>query len=534
MDTNYTNTQQFDQEESIDIKALFFKFFRFWYFFALTIFVALVIAFLFNKYTKPVFEVKTTVLLKDDKANQNLIGLGLMNNKQNLENEMGIINSYSLAKRTINNLDFEISYFEEDNFVTHELYKSSPIKVEMDWEHPQPKNIKFNLFVLSNVKYRLTVQTEKAILYNFAEKENVGEIEEAIIINEEHNFGEVVENNLFKFTIFLTEEFNSDFIDKNLSFVFSDYKGLISTFRSTQLEPINREASIIEISIKGDNKQKLTDYLNELTRQYLLRGIEKKNKIADNTIRFIDSELVDITDSLTFAETRLQNFRINNEVMDLDFKANQVFENMQKFEEEKAQFIIKAKYYRNLQDYLSRNKDNIDDVIIPSSMGIEDPLLSQLISGLAELYAERADILFSSSEKNPMVAAIDQRIRTTKTTILENLSSIINTSEISIESIDERIFKLEKEVSRLPETQRQLFGIERKFKLNDALYTFLLQKRSEAQIVKASNLPDNEIIEGSFKFRVTAKERFLPAWKSALAEKVEAFIECLGVNFTNP
>jgi len=460
VDNNYINTQQqINQEESVDVKALFIKFFRFWYFFALTIFVALVIAFLFNKYTKPVFEVKTTVLIKDDRSSQNLIGIGIMNNQQNLENEMGIINSYSLAERTINNLDFEISYFEEDNFISKELYKSSPIRVVMVKDHVQPKNIKFNVNILNNLKYRLTVQTEKAALYDFSQKEDAGNVEESILINEEYNFGDEVENELFKFTIFLTENFNEQYFEKTLSFVFNDYKSLVTAFRSTQLEPINREASIIQISIKGGNQEKIADYLNELTNQYLLRGIEKKNQIAENTIRFIDSELVDITDSLNFAETRLQDFRVSNEVMSLDFKATQVFEAMQQLEEEKAQLSLKARYYKNLQDYLKKNKENIDDIVIPSSMGIEDPLLTQLISGLADLYAERADILFNTTVKNPAVAAIDQRIRTTKNTILENIQNIINTSEISIQSIDERIAVLEKEVNKLPETQRQLFGI---------------------------------------------------------------------------
>ncbi|HRW97617.1 MAG TPA: Wzz/FepE/Etk N-terminal domain-containing protein, partial [Bacteroidales bacterium] len=76
METQFNNPN-IKQEESIDLKALFFKFFRYWYFFALTIFVALVIAFLFNKYTKPVFQVKTTVLIKDDRSSPDLLGFGI-------------------------------------------------------------------------------------------------------------------------------------------------------------------------------------------------------------------------------------------------------------------------------------------------------------------------------------------------------------------------------------------------------------------------------------------------------------------------
>jgi tyrosine-protein kinase Etk/Wzc len=74
------NSQQ-QAEESIDFKTLFFKLYSYWYFFLITIFIALLIAFLFNKYTLPVYKVKTTVLIKDDKSRmdpQALLGISLM------------------------------------------------------------------------------------------------------------------------------------------------------------------------------------------------------------------------------------------------------------------------------------------------------------------------------------------------------------------------------------------------------------------------------------------------------------------------
>jgi uncharacterized protein involved in exopolysaccharide biosynthesis len=86
------NTRIFQQtqpqaEESFDYKALFFKIYRHWYFFVLTIIVALIIAFLFNKYTKPVYEVSTTVIIKSDRGTnidpQQLIGLGFRGDLQN-------------------------------------------------------------------------------------------------------------------------------------------------------------------------------------------------------------------------------------------------------------------------------------------------------------------------------------------------------------------------------------------------------------------------------------------------------------------
>ena len=63
--------------------------------------------------------------------------------------------------------------------------------------------------------------------------------------------------------------------------------------------------------------------------------------------------------------------------------------------------------------------------------------------------------------------------------------------------ITEQIRTVNAQASALPVTERQLLGIERKYKLNDELYTFLLEKRAGAQIQKASNMPDNEVIDPS-------------------------------------
>ena len=126
---NIQNIVQQQEEESFDYKALFFKLYRYWYFFILTIFIALLIAFLFNKYTKSIYEVSTTVLISDDKGAmdaQQLLGFGMNNNMQNIENEIGKLQSYTLINQTIRELDLKISYFEEDNFVTSELYKNNP------------------------------------------------------------------------------------------------------------------------------------------------------------------------------------------------------------------------------------------------------------------------------------------------------------------------------------------------------------------------------------------------------------------------
>jgi tyrosine-protein kinase Etk/Wzc len=103
--------------------------------------------------------------------------------------------------------------------------------------------------------------------------------------------------------------------------------------------------------------------------------------------------------------------------------------------------------------------------------------------------------MLSSTDKHPLVISIDSQIITTKRTLLENINNIIRNSDMALGNINKRIVELEKQLNTLPLTQRLLLGYQRKFQLNDAIYTFLMQKRAEAQITKASNLPDNEVID---------------------------------------
>ena len=172
VENNYT---EFQQEESFDYKALFFKLYRYWYFFILTIFIALLIAFLFNKYTKPIYEVKTTVLINDTKGGemdaQSLMGFGFMNSQQNVENEIGKLQSYTLVNEVVRDLDLYIAYFREENFITKELYKDNPFVLVFDSAHLQPINLKFKITILNNKSFTLEAEGKNIKLYNYKEYE---------------------------------------------------------------------------------------------------------------------------------------------------------------------------------------------------------------------------------------------------------------------------------------------------------------------------------------------------------------------------
>jgi tyrosine-protein kinase Etk/Wzc len=486
----------FDREDSIDVKAFLAKCLRQWYYFAAFLVVAFLIAMLLNRFTVPAYKVTTYLLIRDEENPldpQNFVGASLYGNPYKLQNEIGMLQSKSLTERTLQALDFNISYYHEDRFNAIDLYNQAPFMVVIDTLFDQPLGVKFDLTFTSDTLMIIRAAGKELSGYNYSTNANT-RIIPVFEYADTVSFGDLCGNHFCRFRIIPNFERLGQINEhKKYSFQFNSIGQLKSKFRISDIEA-TKNSSILKMSLKCSNIGQGVDYLNKLTEIFLKKGIERDDKIAVSTIAFIDDQLKGITDSLHYSEDKLQHFRTTRGITNIDFQAQQTYQQMEDFQNQKAELIVKSKYYSYLREYLMKN-NRADDLIAPSSMDINDPLLNSLIIELTRLYAERTEMSFNTIKDNPYLNSLEVKITDIKAKLLENIDNIINTSNISLKEIDSRISVIETEISKLPGSQRELLVIERKFKLNDAIYTFLLTKRSEVQISKASNIPSNEILD---------------------------------------
>jgi tyrosine-protein kinase Etk/Wzc len=484
------------KDDSVDVKNLIYKFLSRWYLFVATITIALTFAYFINKWSQQIYEVKTSILIKDEQSVLDArftAGLGIYNNQYKITNEIGIIKSFQMTQRALERVNFSVDYFQENRFYESELYKASPFIVVIDSASLQPVNTRFDVTFISEDEFILSIKQKGIPLYDFRKKQYNGYLPD-YQYSQKFKLFDKVATKAFSFTVIPNVNVNrSNFLQKKLSFQLNTIESLVRRNRAFNVYE-DKSSSIITISMRGNNVSKLVDFVNALSEQYLQKGTERKNLIAENTIKFIDTQVSEISDSLNYSETLLQNYRSENKVMNMDFQSQQVMTALETLKDQHANILVKSKYYDYLRQYLNDNK-NGQDLIAPSSLGIDDPILGGLISELTRLFNDRLEIQFNSKKDNPYLSSIELRINTMKKTILENIENLLNATNISLDEVNRRIDQVSERVNKLPETQRQLFGFERNFKLNDALYTYLLTKRSEMQIAKASYLPENEIID---------------------------------------
>jgi capsular exopolysaccharide synthesis family protein len=498
--------------QKTNYKDLVFKMWRYKWWFVLTTFVFVAAAYLFNKFSTPIYKNQTTLLLKESERNnflasQNVMqGFGLFSNNDNIENELGILTSYSLINEVVNQLNLEVSFYHEEyrfggilkkDFLleTEENYLHQPFHVSIDKSKLQPIDLKIYYTILNKDEFLLEAHGKDVMIYDYLTDEVVN-IVNNIDFKGRYQFGQPVEEEFLHITVHLNEEVNKGTPMKGLNYFSLNSLSFLTLKNLASIEAGQPSitSSLVTISMSGDNRYKITDFLNALANTYLDNNLEKKNKIAINTVKFIDSQISDVADSLTFAESKLQNFRTSNRVTDLGYQGQQSLERLSRIEGERALLSMQKKYYDYIRDYFSRNTD-LSDLIAPSSMNVQDPLLNQLITQLITLNSERTNLLNQGNVKNLRLGPIEVQIANLKQTIMENIKSNAATTEIALQDLNNRAARISSEMSRLPSTERQLFGIERTFKLNDAIYTFLMQKRSEAQIASASNTPDYEVVD---------------------------------------
>jgi uncharacterized protein involved in exopolysaccharide biosynthesis len=94
-----------------------------------------------------------------------------------------------------------------------------------------------------------------------------------------------------------------------------------------------------------------------------------------------------------------------------------------------------------------------------------------------------------------MFNSIDNEISALKKVVLENIIAAKSAIEFESKQINNKIGQAEVKIAQLPDDKQEFLKIMRKYNLSENIYQAYLQKRSEAQIVKAANLSDIQFID---------------------------------------
>jgi tyrosine-protein kinase Etk/Wzc len=479
------------EEDSTYIKRYLSLFLSNWFWFLGSLFFALIIAYGINRYSEKIYTVSSTLLIKDEKNGGGLSntdkfmpGSNIFNSQQNLNNEIGILKSFRLNKRVIDSLpEFRIVYFGvgRRNIVVTRLYRKCPFKVQTEFLNAQPVNRenRIDITITSDTTYSLEIAGTNSV-------------------KKDMKFGERIIDSDFNFIINLRDPENFKYDEgqsNNFNFNFLSAEDLANSYRDKlNVIPIAKDASLVNLSSSGFVPEQEVDYLNKLMELYISQGLESKYEIADSTTQFINRQIKQTSYFLNEAEVNLLNFRLENKLINLTTEGNLIQSRLERIESEKTTINLQQQYYHYLKEYLN-SKNETGDIISPSIMGITDQALSGLVQELALLQQKKKQILLNLNPDLPAVNLFEENIINARKTLSENVENSIIALDHSLEDVNRRLDLVNLEIGKLPGTERKMINIQRQFDINNTVYTYLLEKRAETGIARASNVSDNKIID---------------------------------------
>ena len=488
----------FENQVSFDFKGFLIKIGSYWKWFLISLLITFTIAYQVNIRKEKVYAMETVISVKEESNPLFTSNTSLVFNWGGTSDQVQTISttlqSRSHNELVVDKLQYYIDYLSQGEYNIVDSYGAVPFYVTIDKSKGQLAGMLISITFLSESEYEIKIPFENNSVSTITYRDNsYGNTAVAVgDFVKKYKVGEQVTLPFLNWKLQIKS--NPGFYKGYEYFVrFNDFDGTVSRYKGINVTSGEKGGSIITLGMQGGNKARMVEYLNATVKMLIKRQLDGKNQFATNTISFIDSTLVAMESQLKETGNELKSFRKGKNIYDIEEGGGKFSDQMLDFDVKKDEINRKIAYYNSLKSYL-KNSVDYSRLPAPSVAGIEDPNIVVNISKLISLSTQRSEMAYAvKSEK--IFKDFDNQMQAIKNVLFENIGTAKSSLQYDLAMINSKINEAESTIKSLPDDQQELIKIKRKYDLSDNIYSTFLQKRSEADIVKAANLSDIHFID---------------------------------------
>lgn len=497
-------TQSATKQESLFVNSLA-KYITYWPLFLFFLLLVGASVYSYLRFTNPQYEATASIIIKDEKKGNDdsriLESLNIINSKKIIENEIDILQSRPILDKVVNKLHLYAPVYYGNNFNAPFAYREGPVIIECE----KPDSI---------------ATPKEKILISYDASAGLVKLNNSVYcpVNRMCTtpFG------VLKFTP--NPGFVNNLSDQPFYFSLMKTEEVVKKLQDNlKVSATNKLSSVINIKYKDDKPALAEDVLNEIIASYNSASTEEKKALARNTLVFIEARLNIVGNELDVIESKVQQYKANSGAIDISTQGQLFLQNVSANDQKMSEVNMQLMVINQLEKLVSENDNNIG--MMPASLGVSDPTLSQLMNNLNSSELERERLKKTVAENNPLLVSITDQISKTKRNIIDHIQSQRTSLETSKANIASTNSNYNTMLHSMPVKERELLEISRDKNIKSGIYSFLLQKREESELSLASTLSDSKVVN-------YAQSSNIPVSPNKLLVLGMAFLAILGLPIT--
>ena len=468
-----TKDSGIETTEENAFRQFLFRYLPYWPLFLILSLLCTGAAYFYLKIAVPVYEISASILIKDETKGSDeskiMESLNLMNSKKIVENEILVIRSRTILTEVAKDLHLYAPIFEKDRLASHPAYISSPILIEL--QNPD------SLIKTREIPFVFSRSTQNII-----------------VANKKYPLNQWVNSSWGVIRFSTNPLYRASSGTHSFYFTLVNIKKAVENMGNMlEVSSSGKLSSVINLKLKDAVPERGEAILNDVIDVYNKISIADKNQLAANTLAFVDKRLKNMGTQLDSVESGIQKFRTNKDVVDISAQSKQYLENVGENDHKLSDMNVQLAVLDEVEKYVESKSNQAG--IVPSTFGINDKLLSQLLEKLNDAEMQYEHLKKTTAENNPILISLQNEIDKIKPNILENIKSQRKSLEAARDNLNETSNKYTSALRSIPMKERQLVEVSRQQAIKNNIYSFLLQKREETSLSLNSTVPDSRLID---------------------------------------
>ena len=446
----------------------------------------------YNYMATPVYESEATIKVSKERLDLQFTSviraMGLDSEASLIDTEIEILKSRNLIEKAIDAVNYNVRYFTKEGLKNIELYKDTPFKVKnIVVKDPLFYNRKFVVKQLDANTFLL--ETQDTFFSRLKDKISslLGKSKPKLFYKEVHKFGEKIDNDFFSLVIEKVRDFKNGYY-----YFFSEPKYQLIKKINDNLEVFSatKNAAVIKLVYDDTNALRAKDFLDNLTREYLEQSVNQKTAEASKALAFIEEQLKKVSKKLKESAIKLENFKEENNIVDVGIESDVTLRKLSELESQLNDLTLDENNLKII--YEEFQKGNYSAI---SSLSADYPVIEKMLTDLISTINKKNELLVDFTENHPDVMKVTAQIEELKRALEDTIESMYESVKEKKKSLEDIIYTQETGLMKLPEKERVLADLKRKYLVNEKTYSYLLEKQAEMSINKAATVSSNKILD---------------------------------------